>query len=104
MPCVGGGDAGRGYGGLVGAHQRGSLEVEEKLIDGTEGVEARRRRPASEAQPLRRRRRACAQLRELRQYVCTSEALRRGDKEPLLGWAVSQRWIRIRSRTQYFKN
>ena len=43
MPCVGGGDAGRGYGGLVGAHQRGSLEVEEKLIDGTEGVEARRR-------------------------------------------------------------
>jgi len=32
MPCVGGGDAGRGYGGLVGAHQRGSLEVEEKLI------------------------------------------------------------------------
>ena len=31
MPCVGGGDAGRGYGGLVGAHQRGSLEVE-KLI------------------------------------------------------------------------
>ena len=43
MPCVGGGDAGRGYGGLVGAHQRGSLEEKEKLIDGTEGVEARRR-------------------------------------------------------------
>ena len=47
MPCVGGGDAGRGYGGLVGAHWLGNLEDKEKLIDGTEGVEARRRRPAS---------------------------------------------------------
>jgi len=61
MPCIGGGDAGRGYGGLVGAHQRGSLEVEEKLINGTEGVEARRRPSASGAQPLCRWRRACAQ-------------------------------------------
>ena len=66
---------GHGYGGLVGAYRRGSLEEEEKLIDGTEGVEAHRRRPASGAQPLRRRR------RELRQC----EASGRGDKERLLG-------------------
>ena len=68
MPCVGGGDASHGYGGLVGAHQRGSLEVEEKLINGTEGVEARRRPSASGAQPL------CRWRRELR----PCEASRRG--------------------------
>jgi len=104
MPCVGGGDAGRGYGGLVGAHQRGSLEVEEKLIDGTEGGEAHRRRSTSGAQPLCRWRRACAQVAA---RVATMRSVAMGireDKERLLGWAVSQRWIRIRSRTQYSKN
>ena len=104
MPCVGGDDAGRGYGGLVGAHQRGSLEVEEKLIDGTEGVEACRRRSASGAQPLCRWRRACAQAAARVATVRGVATGTRGDKERLLGWAVSQRWIRIRSRTQYSKN
>ena len=104
MPCVGGGDAGHGYGGLVGAHQRGSLEVEEKLIDGTEGVEARRRRSASGAQPLCRWWRPCVQAAAQVATVRGVATGTRGDKERLLGWAVSQRWIRIRSRTQYSKN
>jgi len=104
MPCVGGGDASHGYGGLVGAHQRGSLEVEEKLIDGTEGVEAHRRWSTSGAQPLCRWWRPCVQAAAQVATVRGVATGTRGDKERLLGWAVSQRWIRIRSRTQYSKN